>query len=211
MEKIRLLIIEDNDLLREGILVLLKNQASIKVKAATGHKDEVEKSIKLFKPHVILLNFGLYSQNSLQVVIQVTGEYPEARILVMGLAPTKVEIIKFMNAGASGFIQQEATSAEFIKTIKAVAKGEIVLPLYYADLLLSRIVNHAIGKGEINRRESVQITEFELQILKLLSEGLSEAEIGINLGITPRSVKTHIYNIKQNLYLFSIIEPFNGN
>jgi DNA-binding NarL/FixJ family response regulator len=211
MEKIRLLIIEDNDLLREGLLSLLKNQGSIKVKAATGHKDEVEKELNLFKPHVILLNFGLNSQNSLQVVKQVARQYPEAKILVMDLAPTKMEIIQFMNAGATGFIQKEATSPEFIETIKAVAKSEIILPLHHADLLLSHIVNQAIGEGMINHKESVQITEFELQLLKLLSEGLSDIEIGKSFGITPESVKTNIYNIKQNLYLFSVIEPLNGN
>ncbi|MEX2604051.1 MAG: response regulator transcription factor [Gracilimonas sp.] len=211
IDKIRVLLIEDNDLLREGIVTLLKNQGSIKVKAATGRKDEVEQGINLFKPHVILLNFGLHSQNSLQVVKDVTVKYPDAKILVMDLAPTRQEIIQFIDAGATGFIQKEATSLEFIKTIRAVAKGEIVLPIHYADLLLSRIVNHAIGKGEIDHRESVQITEFELQLLKLLSEGLSVIDIGIKLQITPESVKTHIYNIKQNLYLFSILEPVNGN
>lgn len=210
INKIRLLLIEDNDLLREGIVALLKNQGIIKVKASTGRKDEVEQSINLFKPHVILLNFGLHSQNSLQMVKDVTVKYPDAKILVMDLAPTGKEIIQFMDAGATGFIQKEATSLEFINTIKVVAKGEIVLPVHYADLLLSRIVNHAMGKGKINHRESVQITKFELQLLKFLSEGLSNRDIGKKLQITPESVKTHIYNIKQKLYLF-FLEPVNGN
>lgn len=211
INKIRLLLIEDNDLLREGIVALLKKQGRIEVKAATGRKEVVDQSINLFKPHVILLNFGLYSQNSLQMVKEVTSQYPNAKILLMALSPTKNEIIQFMDAGVTGFIQKEATLLEFIKTITAVAKGEIALPLHYADLLLSRIMNHALGNEKINQRESIQITEFELQLLKLLSEGLSDIEIGKKLGITPKSVNTHIYNIKQNLSLFSILEPLNGN
>ncbi len=128
IDKIRLLLIEDNSLLREGIVAMLKNQGNIKVKAATGRKDEVDQGINLFKPQVILLNLGLHSQNSLQVVKEVTRKYPDAKMLVMDLSPTKNEIIQFVGAGAAGFILKDATPQEFAKTIRAVAKGEIVIP-----------------------------------------------------------------------------------
>lgn len=206
IDQIRMLLIEDNHLLREGIVAMLKDRDGIKIKASTGRKDEIDKVFSLFKPHVILLNLGLYSQNSLLLVKEVTEEHPDAKILVMDLSPTKKEIISFMDAGAKGFILKDATPQEFVKTIKAIANGEVVIPKLFTDLLLSHIVELAAGKGEIDLNRTVQITNFELELLKLVNEGLSNRDIAKKLNISSKSVNTHIHNIKQNLSIFSLLE-----
>ncbi|HET8864260.1 MAG TPA: response regulator transcription factor [Gracilimonas sp.] len=206
IDKIRLLIIEDNYLLREGFVDMFKSQHKLEVVVGSGDEDKFEQEISGFNPHVILLNSGLQHLQSLQVVQRVTKRSPDIKIVVMSLILSKDEIIQFMDAGAVGFIFKEAAVLEFIKTITDVAKGEIVFPLHYTNLLLSRIVSNALVKGKISHRESVQITEFELQLLKLLSEGLSDSDIGEKLAITPESVKFHLHSIKQNLYLFSLLD-----
>lgn len=207
INEIKMLLIEDNSLLRDGIITMLKDRGSITIKTAIGRKSEIDQSINLFKPHVILLNLGLHSQNSLQVVKEVTEKHPDVKILVMDLSPTQKEIIQFVDAGATGFILKDATPQEFIDTIKAVADGEIVLPELSADLLLSQILKHAMakGKGEIEPKDSIQITKFELRLLELVNQGLSDEDIGEILQITPESVKTHIHNIKQNLSFFHFL------
>lgn len=206
MDKIRLLIIEDNNLLRKGLAEIFKNQQKLEIEAGSGDEIKLEIEINQFNPHVILLNSGLQSQYSVQVVQRVSKRFPHIKMVVMGLFLSRDEIFQFKKAGAAGFIFKEATPLEFVDTITAVAKGEIVFPLHDTDLLLSRIVNLAIEKGKINHRESIQITEFESQLLKLLSQGLSDEEIGEKLDITPESVKSHIHTIKQNLYLFSLLD-----
>lgn len=206
IDKIRLLLIEDNRLLREGIVAMLQKQGSIIVKASTGQKNEIDQGVNLFKPHVILLDLGLHSQNSLQVVKDMTRKYPDTKILVMDLSPTKEEIIPFINAGAIGFILKDATPQEFVKAIKTVAKGEILIPELFTDLLLSQIVEQAVVKGEFDLKGSVQITKIELEILKLINEGLSYKDIGEKLEITQENINAHIHNIKQNLSLFSLLE-----
>lgn len=206
MDTIRLLIVEDNNLLREGLSEMLQNQQKLEVDAASGEGDILDRAISRFNPHVILLNSGLQSHSSLDVVQRVAERSPHTKTVVMGLALSMDEIIQFMDTGAAGFILKDAALQKFIKTITAVAKGEIVLPLRYTDLLLSHIVSNTIVKEQINRQESVQITPFELQLLKLLSEGLSDEELGEKLSITAESVKFHIHNIKQNLYLFSLLD-----
>ncbi|MEQ8525240.1 response regulator transcription factor [Gracilimonas sp.] len=206
MDKTRLLIIEDNRLIREGLAEMFKNQEKLEVEAGSGDQEKLDQEIDRFKPHVILLNSALQRQYSLEVVQRVTERSPVTKTVVMGLALSMDEINEFMDAGATGFILKDATPQKFIKTITAVAKGEIVLPLHYTDLLLSHIVSNTIVKEKITPGESVQITQFELQLLKLLSEGLSDEELGEKLSVTPESVKFHIHNIKQNLYLFSLLD-----
>lgn len=206
MGKIRLLIIEDNNLLREGFVDMFKNQQTLEMEVIPDDVDKLNQDINRFNPHVILLNSGLKNQYSLDVVERLNKRSPDIKIIVMSFSLSNNEIIQYMDAGATGFIFKEATPLEFIKTIKTVAIGEIVLPLHYTDLLLSRIVSNAIAKEKLIYKESVQITQFELQLLKLLSEGLSDKEIGEKLAITPESVKFHIHSIKQNLYLFSLLD-----
>jgi DNA-binding NarL/FixJ family response regulator len=209
MDKIRLLIIEDNNLLREGFVDMFKNQNKLEVEAGFGDEDTFGRQIRQFKPYVILLNSVLQSHHSLEVVQQLMKRFPDIKIVVMGLSLTKNEIIQFMAAGAAGFIFKEASLLDFIKTIEAVAKGEIVIPELLTDLLLSQIVEQAVVKGEIDLKGSIQITELELRLLKLINEGSSNREIGKKLDITPEQVKSHIHNIKQNLSLFSLLELVN--
>jgi DNA-binding NarL/FixJ family response regulator len=206
MNKIRLLIIEDNNLLREGLSEMLKKQQKLEVDTASGEEGKLDREISRFNPSVILLNSGLQSQYSLDVVQRVRERSPDTRTVVMGLALSMDEINEFMDAGATGFVLKDATPQKLIKTITAVAKGEIVLPLHYTDLLLSHIVSNTKVKEKITPGESVQITQFELELLKLLNEGLSDEELGKKLSINPERVKLHIHNIKQNLYLFSLLD-----
>jgi len=209
MDKIRLLIIEDNTLLREAMVGMFKNQHKLEVVAGSGDVDKFDQEIRQFKPRVILLNSDLKSHHSLEIVRQVMKRTNDIKMVVMGRSLYKNEIIQFVDAGAVGFIFKEATLLEFITTIEAVAKGEIVIPELLTDLLLSQIVESAVVKGGINLKESVQITNFELRLLKLLNEGLSNREIGKKLDITPQHVKSHIHSIKQNLSLFSLLELVN--
>lgn len=206
MGKIRLLIVEENNLLREGFVEIFKNQQELEVDAGSGKGDELDREINRLNPHVILLNSGLQSQQSLEVVKRVTERYSDTKTVVMGHALSKDEIIQFMNAGAIGFILKDATLQQFIKTIKAVAKGETVIPELFTDLLLSQIVEHAVLKGEADLKRVVQITKFELELLKLINEGISNRDIAEKLEITSKSVHAHIHNIKQNLSLFSLLE-----
>ena len=104
MKKIRLLLIEDNRLLREGIIAMLKKQNDIKIVAASGDDKNTVKKIMQVKPGVILLDLGLRNQDSLTLVEIVKKNFPEARVIVMDLAPVQVDINLFVKAGVSGFI-----------------------------------------------------------------------------------------------------------
>ncbi len=209
MGKIRLLIVEENKLLREGFVDIFKDQQKLAMEVYSGEREELGREMKRFNPYVILLNSGLQNQHSLEVVQWVTERFPGTKTAVMSLALSRNDITQFMEAGVAGFILKDASPQKFVETIEAVAKGKIVIPELFTDLLLSQIVEQAVVKGEIDLKRSVQITKFELKLLKLINEGLSNREIGKKLDITPEHVKSHIHNIKQNLSLFSLLELVN--
>jgi DNA-binding NarL/FixJ family response regulator len=195
MPKIRVLLIEDNRLLREGIESMLNEQPDIRVVSAGGNGDAFEKAEDL-KPNVVLLDLGLRSQSSLKVVEQIKKRFPKTEVVVMDLIPVHSEVIEFVKAGVSGFILKDATLEDFLNTIRSVAKGSKVLPPSLTDSLFSHIVEHAVQAGKVNRLiESVRMTRREQDIIDLIALGRSNKEIAAELNIAVHTVKSHVHNI----------------
>jgi len=198
---IRLLLIEDNRLFRNGIAAMLGGQRDIKVVAASGRSKDTLLKIQKLKPNVILLDLGLRSQNSLRVVELVKREFPKARVVVMDLVPAEADIIRFVNAGASGFILKDADPGDFLKTIRAVAQGITVLPHVPAESLFTEIITHAMKKRKFKLMEAVRMTEREQEVIRLLDDGLSNVTIGHRLRVSTNTIKSHIHNIIEKIAL----------
>ena len=209
MNKIRLLLIEDNRLLRDGIMSILKPHKDIIVIAASGDGANTLLKIQQLKPNIVLLDLGLRSQNSLRVVEIVKKDFPNAKIIVMDLAPVQADILQYVMAGANGFILKDASLNDFLVTIRAVAEGSTVLPPLLVNSLFSQIVEHAIKEGDITLKEAVQMTKREREVIALLSEGMSNREIGQNIKISTYTVKSHIHNIMEKLALHTRLELAN--
>jgi DNA-binding NarL/FixJ family response regulator len=204
--KIRVLLIEDNRLLREGIMAMLNEEQDIRVVSSSGNGDAFEKATKL-KPHIVLLDLGLKSRNSLKVVELIKKGLPQTEVIVMDLLPVQDDIIEFVKAGVSGFILKDATLNDFLHTIRSVAQGAKILPPTLAGSLFSHIVEHAIQSGKVNQLiESVQMTKREQDVLALISAGRSNKEIAGELNIAVYTVKSHVHNILEKLALHTRLE-----
>jgi DNA-binding NarL/FixJ family response regulator len=208
-KKIRLLLVEDNRLLREGIMSLMKEHEDIRVVAALGTNDNIVQKAKIFKPHVMLLDLGLRSQNSLQLVKAAKEHSSMTKVIVMDLIPTQADILEFVRAGVSGFILKDATMEEFLKTIRVVARGERVLPSLLTGSLFSQIVEHAvIGSQATSSKlmEAVRMTKRERQVIALVSEGMTNKEIAQKLHLSTYTVKSHVHNILEKLALHTRVQ-----
>ncbi len=209
MKKIRLLLIEKNRLLREGLVSILKSRPDISIVATSGDSENTILKIHQLKPNVILLDLNLRSQNSLHVVGLVKKEFPDAQVVVMDLAPVHGDVVQYVKAGASGFILKDTTLEDFMVTIRAVADGAQVLPPTLTDSLFSRIIEHAV-KGKKSRvTEPVKMTAPERKVFGLVGSGLSDKEIGGKLHLPVQDVKTHVQNILNKLTLHSRLEVRN--
>jgi DNA-binding NarL/FixJ family response regulator len=209
MKKIRLLLIEDNRLLRNGVVSILKPQKDINIVAASGDRKNTILKIHKLKPNVILLDLGLRSQNSLHIVEIVKKEFPKAKIIVMDLTPVQADIMQYMKAGASGFILKDATLDDFLITIRSVADGVKVLPPLLADSLFSQIVEYAVRDGKGKLKEVIKMTKREKEVIKLISTGISNKEIGQKIHVSSNTVKSHIHNIMEKLALHTRLEVAN--
>jgi two-component system nitrate/nitrite response regulator NarL len=204
MKKIKILVIEDNRVLRDGITAMLNEQADMRVVATIGSGNNILLKASLVKPHVILIDMGLRNFKEISVIESIKEKIPEAKVIGMGFVPTQSDIVEFVEAGASGFILKVATVKEFIGTIRSVAQGIKVLPPSLAGSLFTHVIEHAVKKGKITN--IVRMTKREREIIVLIADGLSNKEIAQKLNIATHTVKSHVHNIMEKLALHSRLQ-----
>ncbi len=205
MGKIKILIIEDNRVLRDGISTMLNGQPDMHVASASGNGYETLLKAKQTNAHVILVDVGLKNFKESSIVHSLQEKMPEAKVIGMGLIPSQSDIVEFVEAGASGFILKDATVKEFLETIRLVARGEKVLPSSMTGSLFSHVVDLAVRKKQ-KITNAVRMTKREREIIAHIANGSSNKEIALELNIATHTVKSHVHNIMEKLALHSRLQ-----
>ena len=207
LKKTKILIIEDNRLLREGITVMINGQQDLKVIGAGSDTAESLDKIYELKPDVIIVDLGLSNLSSMEIVKTIKDKYPDFRIIVMDLLPIESDILEFVKAGVSGFILKDAMVNDFLKTIRLVASGEKVLPHHMTGSLFTQIIETAIkSKKKVGMNDSVVMTRREKEVVELIADGLTNKEIGLILHLSPFTVKSHVHNILEKMALHTRLQ-----
>ncbi len=204
MKRIRVVIVEDNRLLREGLSAMLREQSDISVIAALSNGEALRTMLR--KADIILLDLILRSQNSLGLVESIRRARPDARIIVMDLAPVQPTLVDYVMAGVDGFVLKDATFSEFLHTIRQVARGMKVMPAMLTSSLLYQIAEHVTRNGKGNPFKSVRMTSREKEVVELIAEGLSNKQIASQLNLAVDTVKSHVHNILEKLSLHTRLE-----
>jgi len=207
MPAIRVLLIEDNRLLRDGATSILNEQADIKAIAVGGTNGDALAKARSFKPNVVLLDLGLRNSNSLRIVQSLRKEFPKTEVIVMDLIPAHADVASYVKEGVAGFILKDATLNDFLNTIRTVAKGVKVLPPPLASSLFSHIVEHALQSGSPSKIiSSVKLTKRETEVIALIAKGRSNKQIAETMFIAVHTVKSHVHNILDKLALHTRLE-----
>jgi DNA-binding NarL/FixJ family response regulator len=196
-------VVDDNRLVREGLAAMLNRLPDVR---ATVHADTEAAMAAALRPHVILLDVGLGGDETLRVAKTVLSRMPGVRIIVMDLTPITEEILELVNAGVSGFVMKDASFDEFVATVRAVAAGDKVLPPRMTESLFSQIANEAQSRTAHEVLDDVRMTPRELEVIKLIGEGLSNKEIAQRLNIAAHTVKSHVRNVMEKLALHTRLQ-----
>ncbi len=205
-ETISLVLIDDNRLLREGLARLIGEQEDFRILAASADATEAMRKVRETRPDVVLLDFGLEDHDSLALTATVRREVPEAKVVVLGLLPVEEDVVSFVRAGASGFIMRDATFDDFVRTIRSVVTGAVVLPPQLAGSLFNQIAQQAARRGAARELEAVRLTQRERQVIDLIAEGLANKDIALRMHIAVHTVKSHVHNVLEKLALHSRLE-----
>jgi DNA-binding NarL/FixJ family response regulator len=204
--QIAVLLIEDNRLLRDAIAQLLASQPDVALVGAAASGEAALRESRDKTTHVVLVDLGLKDDDSVRLVRELKKATPDVRVIAMDLFPVHEDVVELVEAGVSGFILKDATPADFMNTIRAVAGGSHVLPPPLTDSLFSQIARQAAGRGTRAVIDAVRLTQRERQVIDLIGEGLSNKEIAHRLHIATHTVKSHVHNILEKLALHTRLQ-----
>jgi DNA-binding NarL/FixJ family response regulator len=201
---IRIAIVEDNRLVRDGLIAMLAAEGDMVVTYAAASGDMV--LLKEAGPRVILLDVGLEDHDSLTLAERVATELQDARVVVMDLLPAHDQLVEFVNVGVAGFVLKDATSEDLLGTIRSVAGGRKVLPPEMTSPLFSRIAEEAVLRGRHALTAATDLTDREQEVVELIGRGLSNKAIAAELQVSPHTVKSHVRNVMDKLALHTRLQ-----
>lgn len=182
---IRVLIVEDQRIVREGIVALLEDEEQIEIVGEAANGREAIASYASLRPDVVLMDLQMPEVDGPEATRQICAADPHARVLVLTTYATDEFIFTALKAGACGYLLKDASVDQLVAAIKAVQRGETQL----SPQIAARLV-HGLSQG---RSES--LSSREIEVLRLVAEGQSNSLIAEALSITPRTVKAHVQNI----------------
>jgi len=207
MNKIRLLLVEDNRILRESIASMFKKRTDMHVVGNISSGENIVQSIGDLKPDILLIDLILVNQNSLELVKLIREQFKKIQIIMMGLMPAQSTFSEYIETGVVGFILKDADSDRFVKTILKVNRGLKVLPPPLTGSLFSELVKNAVsGPDSSIVDKSTRMTKRELEVMNLVAEGFTNKEIAQELILSKYTVKSHVHNILAKLSLSTRVQ-----
>lgn len=186
MRKLRIMIADDHAVLRIGLKMLINSQPDMEL---CGEAQNGAKALEIFatsSPDVALMDIRMPEMGGIQSIRELRNRYPTAKVLVFSSYANEEEIYQAVRAGARGYILKDCDRAEILASIRAVSSGELALPPAIAERLAERDPNK-------------DLTEREIEILKLLIKGFMNKEIASILSLSQNTVKSHVKNIFSKL------------
>ena len=204
MSKIRLLMVDDHEIVRAGLRMLLQAQTDIEIVGeADNGRDAIAKAKEL-NPDIVLMDISLPDIDGFEATRQIKRALPKVAILALTMYETDEYFFKMLNAGASGYVPKKAAPTDLVTAIHTINDGGVFLYPSLAKSLVRDFMGRAEESGE---REALGgLTEREQEVLKLIADGSSNQEIADKLTISVKTVERHRANIMGKLNLHSRTE-----
>ena len=202
-KSIHVFIVDDNRLLREGLVSMLAEQDDLSVVGAAANRSAALDQIKALRPEVVLIDIGMPGKDGIEVTRALHQSLPEVKVIVLGMSDLNEEIMACIEAGAAGYMLKEASFDYLVETIRSAYRGESFCSPRMAASLFARIAELA---GERIPRSSAQLTLREVEVINKIAEGLSNKDIAQQLSVEVQTIKNHIHNILYKLQLNNRLE-----
>ena len=194
MEEIRILIVDDHPVVREGIGSMLKKEPDFKmVGEASNGLEAIEKAREL-SPDVVLMDLRMPEMDGVEAISRIKAEKPEVKFIILTTYSDDEYIFKGIAAGARAYLLKDAPRDELFKAIRMVSRGESLIQPVVASRVLDKL-------AELSRKTPAAdtLSDREIEVLRLMAGGHSNKDIADHLSITQSTVKTHITSIFQKL------------
>lgn len=183
---IRVLLADDHPVVREGLAAMLRAEPDLEVVGEAGNGDEAVAMAARLRPDVVLMDLRMPRLDGASATARIAQDVPDARVLVLTTYDTDADIVRAVEAGATGYLLKDTPRSQLADAIRAAARGETVLAPPVAAKLVGRLRVEPSAPA---------LTARELEVLKLVAAGYTNAEIGRSLFIGESTVKTHLLKV----------------
>lgn len=195
-EKIRILIVDDHEVVREGLRGFLKSQPEFHVAGEAENGVEAVRLARSLIPDVILMDVVMPVMDGITATKHIINENPSARILVLTSFAEDDKVFPAVKAGALGYLLKDSSPSDLLEAIRQVSLGESVL-----HPSIARKVLKEINRSSESKQEDEQLTPREIEVLRLVAEGMTNQNIAAQLSLSEWTVRTHLRSIMAKLNL----------
>jgi two-component system NarL family response regulator len=203
-DAIRVLICDDHALFRRGLIMVLESEEGIDVVAEAEDGEEAIEKAEEAAPDVVLMDVRMPRMSGIEATRAIADAVPAAKILMLTVSDEEEDLYEAVKAGATGYLLKEISIEEVANAIRAVVTGQSLISPSMASKLLSEFNN--LAKQAQQKVLVPKLTDRELQVLKLVAQGMSNREVAEELFISENTVKNHVRNILEKLHLHSRME-----
>jgi DNA-binding NarL/FixJ family response regulator len=202
MDKIRVMVVDDHAVFRQGICALLARRKGIEIVGEAGDGKQALTQVAALRPDVVLMDIAMPVMNGLEATQAIRKSSPATRVLVLTQYESKEYIFSLLQAGAAGYVLKLAPVEELVEAIRTVHSQGAFLPPDLLQTVVDRMVESSAAEPE----PRPVLTERETQIVRLIAEGLTGGEIAERLCISRKTVVTHRANIMEKLGVHNTAE-----
>jgi len=198
---IRVLLVDDQELVRTGFRMILADEEDIEVVGEAANGSEAVNAAAEIRPDVVVMDIRMPVMDGVEATRQLVAGHEGLRVLVLTTFDADEHVVEALRAGASGFLLKDVPPADFVRALRLVAAGEALIAPSVTRRLLDRFAKLSIPADEVYGERLQALTEREREVLKLVAQGLSNREIAERLVLAQPTVKTHVSHLLLKLDL----------
>lgn len=197
-DRIRILLVDDHPLVRKGVRFFLETQSDMEIVGEANSGEEAMVVVEQQTPDVVLMDLMMPGIGGVEAARRIKAISPKTSIIALTSSQEREHILPTMSAGASAYVLKDVGPAELAVTIRRVAQGEVVIE----PRIAAQIVSALRTEDKIPPKSlAADLTNREIEVLRLIAEGMSNLEIANHLFLSDKTVKTHVSNILSKLQL----------
>ncbi len=189
---IRVLLVEDHDIVRQGLKALLAPEPEIELIGETGDTPEIFSKINECRPDIVLMDLGTPVATGLEHARRIKQEYPQVKVLILCLPDYESYLVDLLSAGADGYVLKNSSRGELVFAIKKIINGGIYTG---TEFTLGLLAKYKALSGNNHQKRETSITEREMDVLNLIAQGRTNTEIARQLFTSVRTIETRRKNL----------------
>jgi DNA-binding NarL/FixJ family response regulator len=206
MDKIKIILVDDHHLFREGIKALLSGYDDIEIIGEAADGKDLFSKLESLQPDIIIMDISLHGMSGIEITKKIYMDLPEIKVLILTMYNNEEFIFNSLKAGARGFLPKTTSRNEMLEAIHAINSGKVFFGQAINKIMLKSYVKRTTDEEKPKDKPSEHLSAREMEILKLYMDGLINKEISDKLEISIRTVETHKNHIMKKLGLRSTVE-----